>query len=325
MSEDRAALLVDDVLATPSALDLLLATYSAPDGPLAAVRRRLAPGPRRRVVLAGMGSSRFAALAVAAADTVHVELASARTIEPAADIVFVGISNSGRTPEVVEAVRHHRGRSLTIGLTNHPDRAVGEAADLVLPLVAGDERSGIASRTYAATVTALALLAAELSGGDAGETSTVLREAVGAARSLRAGRAAWLGVTADALDGADEIHIVGDGREIGALEQAALMLREGPRLRALPMDAGDWLHVGLYTLLPGGRAILFSGTPYDAEIAGTVARRGGRLVVVGHPVDGEGPAIPLPQVRGSAARAIVTAGVAELIAAELWARTGPAV
>ena len=150
---------------------------------------------------------------------------------------------------MVDAIREHRGRGLTIGLTNHPDRPVGTEADVALPLLAGDERSGIASRTYAATLAALALLVAEIAGPHDGSAARALRDAVEASRSLRAGRDAWVGAAADVLDGADEIHVIGDGREMGALEQAALMLREAPRLRALPMDAGDWLHVGLYTLL----------------------------------------------------------------------------
>ena len=37
------------------------------------------------------------------------------------------------------------------------------------------------------------------------------------------------------------------------------MLREAPRIAAHAFDTGDWLHVGLYTLLPGDPVLLFSG------------------------------------------------------------------
>ncbi len=358
MSVDRAALFLRDILATPDTLIRIIESHAVAAGsghPFANLDEELAslPAPPRTIVLTGMGSSRFAALALR--DDAHtgdpvqtrVELASALTSRASSDSVLVGISNSGRTPEVVEAIRSHRGTSLTIGLTNHPGRAVGETADVALPLLAGAEESGIASRTYAATLAVLALLAARVGDEHAPEagarvrysqTAGVLRDAVAAAAKLRDARDAWLAQAADVLDGADEIHVIGDARDIGALEQAALMLREAPRLRALPMDAGDWLHVGLYTLLPGGRAILFSGTPYDAEIAATVMARGGRLVVVGPPLDGATVTVPLsptaaaelqplaaptaqiPPAAVRAARAILTAGVAELIAVELWGR-----
>ena len=320
-SDDRARLLVEDILATPDTLEALIHAYAAPDGgPLSALRAALPADRPLRLILSGMGSSRFAALAFAEHGSVHVELASARALTPSTDTVFVGISNSGRTPEVVAAIRDHRGTSLTVGLTNHPDRAVGEAADLALPLLAGDERSGIASRTYAATVAALALVVGEITGRRDDGSAEDLRAVAVAARDLRDGWASWVAAASDVLDGADEIHVIGDGRAMGSLEQAALMFREAPRLRALPMDAGDWLHVGLYTMLPGGRAILFGGTPYDVEIAATIARRGGRLVAVGPAVNGADHVVPVPDVRGRAARAIVVAGVSELIAAELWCR-----
>lgn len=338
MSEDRAARFLDDILATPETLARLVDDHGGASSavhPLAALDDRLArsaAGPRR-LILTGMGSSRFAALAFAGSEGTGVELASARTSVPSAETVFVGISNSGRTPEVVDAIRAHRGTSLTIGLTNHPERPVGGEADVALALSAGEEVSGIASRTYAATLAVLAFLAVHVDVAPSGadrrldEVAAEMHAAVDAARTVRATRSAWLSGAADALDGADEIHVIGDGREIGSLEQAALMLREAPRLRAMPMDAGDWLHVGLYTMLPGGRAILFGGTPYDTEIAETVARRGGRLVVAvaglqGAVLDDAAAVVPVPRVRGRAARAIVAAGVAELIAAELWVRAG---
>ena len=57
----------------------------------------------------------------------------------------------------------------------------------------------------------------------------------------------------------------------------ALMLREGPRLRAAAHETADWLHTGIYTALPGYRALLLSGSPADPEIERVVARRGGVL------------------------------------------------
>ena len=111
-----------------------------------------------------MGSSRYAALLVAselraAGTSAWVEYASTGApTAPAADLVFVAISASGRTAEVVAAARRHRGQSLVVAVTNDPESALASEADHVLPLLAGSEGSGIATRTFRATVAVLAML-----------------------------------------------------------------------------------------------------------------------------------------------------------------------
>ena len=104
---DRSDLLRDDILAGPAALSRLFRAYDAPDSPLTAM---LASLPQdRRFAFAGMGSSRYAALLVAselraASGSAWVEYASTGApTAPAADLVFVAISASGRTAEVVAA------------------------------------------------------------------------------------------------------------------------------------------------------------------------------------------------------------------------------
>jgi hypothetical protein len=101
------------------------------------------------------------------------------------------------------------------------------------------------------------------------------------------------------------------------------MLREAPRILAVPFDTGDWLHVGQYTLYPGDAVMLHAGSPADAEAVATIHRRGGRVVAVGPDVSGADLRVPLPEaaLRHDGIRALVESAVAELIAAELWRRT----
>ena len=50
----------------------------------------------------------------------------------------IALSQSGRTPDVVEYVARARaGGALTLALTNDPGSELGQAAELVLPLAAG--------------------------------------------------------------------------------------------------------------------------------------------------------------------------------------------
>ncbi len=326
MSVDRSTALLEDILAAPAELAEVLRAQEAAirDLQVGALAR-----PTWRLV--GMGSSRFAALDAAcrlreAQRDAYAETASASTYSPGSrDTLVVAISASGRTPEVLNAAERNRGTSFVLALTANPDSPLARHADALIPLRADRaEASGVATLTYRATVAALASLAGL---GEPDEDRAALDASVVALQELIAGRHAWIADAADVLDGARHIHILGDGVRAGTLEQAALMLREGPRLPAMPFDTGDWLHVGLYTLLPGDPVLLYGGAPADAEAVRTIHRRGGRVVSVG-PVRSEEAAadvsIPLPQaaIANRLVRSIVESAVAELLAAELWRRTG---
>ena len=233
---------------------------------------------------------------------------------------MVAISASGGTREVVEAARRHRGRSRVIAITNDLESPLAAAADHVLPLLAGREGAGIATRTFRATVAVLGLLAGRWLGD--GPTPASLRPTVDALTAVMAGRSRWLAAAADSLDGAHAIDVIGDAADAALVHQAALLLREAPRLPAVAHDTGDWLHTAVYLALPRHRALLFSGAEADAEVVATIARRGGETIVVGNPVAGAAQTIALPATAGRFDRAIVGSVVAELIAAESWDRTG---
>lgn len=326
MSTDRSAALLDDVVAAPAELAAVLRRQRAAirDVQLGALAR-----PTWRLV--GMGSSRFAALeaAIRLRETGHdayAEVASASTFSPGShDTLLVAISASGSTPEVLSAVERHRGMSFVLGLTANADSPLARHADALVPLMADRaEVSGLASLTYRATVAALAALTGV---GEPDEDHAALDASVTALQDLVEGRHAWLTDAADLVDGARGVHVLGDGVRRGTLEQAALTLRQGPRLPAMPFDTGDWLHIGVHTLLPGDPVLLYGGAPADDEALRTIHRRGGRVVAVG-PVRSEEAAadvaIPLPQaaVENRLIRSIVEPAVAELLAAELWGRAG---
>jgi fructoselysine-6-P-deglycase FrlB-like protein len=158
-----------DVLAEPEGLARVLDAYGTANGPLAPLGA--APLDGRRVVLIGMGSSRFAALTAAShlrgrGVIAAAEYAStAAPTPPGADVLAIGISASGSTPETVEALERHRGTSRTVAITNAPDGPLGAVADAVLPLLAGPEEGGVACRTFQATLAVLHLWAASTRAG----------------------------------------------------------------------------------------------------------------------------------------------------------------
>jgi fructoselysine-6-P-deglycase FrlB-like protein len=308
MSADRLAAFLEDVLGEPQMLAGLLDAYVTPGGPLAGLPEVAAPV---RIVFAGLGSSRYAALDVAArlrADgrAAWAEYASADAgTPPARDVVFVAISASGSTPETVAAADRHRGTSLVVAVTNREGSPVAEAADVVLPLFAGVETSGVSTRTFLATNAVLTMLANRLRGASA--SVEALRPAVDGLERLLESRDAWLPPVADLLDGAEAIGVLAPASALGLAEQGALMLREGPRLRASAQEATDWLHTAIYTALPGYRGLLLPGVVDAERLTSVIAGRGGATVVA-------------PPVTGPAQ--LVLPAVADLLAVELWRRAG---
>lgn len=321
---DRPGLLLEDILQGPGALERLIDAYADPTGPMSALEPARLAG--NRIVLTGLGSSRYAAL-TAAADlrasgvAAWVEYASTSAgTPPGSDVVLIAISASGRTPEVIEAAGRHRGSSLVIGVTNDPGSPLAAAADVVLPLFAGQERSGVASRTFRATVAVLGLVGDRVLGRE--RSQSAMRPVVAALAEAIDARAAWLDDAVELLDGAAAIDVLGDAADLGTISQAALMLREGPRLPAEAHDAGDWLHTAIYGALPGHRAVLFGGTRYDETLVRVIAGRRGKTLVVGSAVDGAALAIGLPTStpEDTLGRGLVCSVVAELLSAELWRR-----
>jgi fructoselysine-6-P-deglycase FrlB-like protein len=310
---DRAALLERDILRSAASLGGVLDAYEASDA-----RVDIPPGAPVRFV--GLGSSRFASLVVAAelrpaGRAASVEPASAARAPWQAGEWLLAVSSSGRTPETVEVARRGPPGG-TVAVTNDPGSPLAEAADTVLPLSAGAERSGIATLTYRATLATLALATGAVAIPD-------LRAAIDAIDTLVGGRAAWLEAVVDALDAAESIDVVVDAARVGAAEQAALMLREAPRLRAEAREAGEWSHTAIYTALPGHRVVLLGPGRYQQDVATTVAGRGGTVVGIGVSIADAVVTVPLPVTLDvPIGRALVESVAVELAAATLWARAG---
>ncbi len=80
-----------------------------------------------------------------------------------ANTLVLGISQSGKSPDIVSVLLEaKRQGALTAAITNTPASDLGEAADIILDLQAGDELSLAATKTYTSQLTNLAILSAEL-------------------------------------------------------------------------------------------------------------------------------------------------------------------
>jgi glucosamine--fructose-6-phosphate aminotransferase (isomerizing) len=306
-----------DILDEPATLARVLEQADAPGSPVAQLARQI--DAARLVVLLGMGSSRFAALTVAArlrargiaavAEYASTDLPTA----PGTGVLAIGISATGGSEETVAALARHHGVSATVAITNDPDGALGATADLTVALHAGTEHGGVACKTFQATLAVLLRAA--------GIPTARLAPAVGAQQQLLETRERWLDPLLDLLDGAHTVYAIAPASRISSSLQSALMLREGPRIPADATETGDWAHVDVYlTKHPNYRALMFGGSPHDAAALEWIHPREARIVAVGRPIPGAALHIPFPHAGDPLVAALVDVTVAELTAATWWRR-----
>lgn len=81
--------------------------------------------------------------------------------------LVVGISQSGRSPDIIAVIEEgkRQGRP-TLVLTNDPDSPLARAADYLINLHAAPERAVAATKSYTASLAALALFSAALNADD---------------------------------------------------------------------------------------------------------------------------------------------------------------
>jgi glutamine---fructose-6-phosphate transaminase (isomerizing) len=196
--------------------------------------------------------------------------------------LVIGISQSGKSPDVVEVVAEARrqGRP-TIALTNTPSSPLGLAADGVLKLEAGKEQAVAATKTYVNSLGAVALLFA---------TSTADAQALGELQRLPEQLAAqldlsWEHVTEiDPLGTVDGGTVVSRGINYCTAFEIALKIRELSGLLFESWSAADLMHgpvaaIGegwpVFAVAPSGPALGAMAEAVDA-----VAARGARTVVI---------------------------------------------
>ena len=314
------ALFLEDLEAKPASLARLADAFRAGD-PLGSLPQR-----PRRLLLVGMGSSRYAAvdaalrMRAAGLDAV-AEYASA-TIgwPPDNDLIVLAISASGESAETIKAVERYRGRSRVVALTDAPRSTIATLADEVVPLGAGEERGGVACRSFQHTQLILRAVEARL-GGRQLDMPALCDRVAEATADLLDGRSDWLPAVAAAVDGPDGVFLLAPTERLSSAEQGALVVREGPRRQAVGCETGDWSHVDVYlTKTLDYRALLFAGSPWDGEALEWMAKRGSTFVSVGAEVPGARAAVRYEGDDDGDVAALTEVLVPELLAATWWHR-----
>jgi glucosamine--fructose-6-phosphate aminotransferase (isomerizing) len=199
----------------------------------------------------------------------------------------IGISQSGETPDVVAwLARAGEAGATTLAITNGAGSALARAADHVLEVGAGEERSIAATKTYTGTLAVIALLAGELAGRGP-RMAQALAETADAADAVLHGLDAAVAPVAAALAPIDRMYLVARGIELASANEVALKLTEVCYLGAKAMSATAMAH--------GPVAALDAEVPLWAIAAGdatlpAVAEAVRRARDAGAPVIASGPA-----------------------------------
>ena len=162
----------------------------------------------------------------------------------------LGLSQSGRTPDVVQYVeRARRAGAYTVAVTNDPSSELATVAEDVLPLGAGPENAVAATKTYLNQVAALALLAAHAAGRGA-DAERDVREVARLLEGLVASLAPRIASVALPFAFAGRMFVIGRGAEFATAREIALKLLETCRVAAEPLTTTDLAHGPVAALDP---------------------------------------------------------------------------
>jgi glucosamine--fructose-6-phosphate aminotransferase (isomerizing) len=250
--------------------------------------RRLAP---RAVVTCARGSSDHAAtyakylietrarvLTASAAPSVSSVYGVAQDLR---GCLFIAISQSGRSPDLLASVAAAKASGAAIlALCNSPGAPLMAAADLVIELRAGAETSVAATKSFLATLAALARLVASWTRDAAFESALQSLPAL-----MDASWALDWSSALPVLEPAGNLYVIGRGLGLGSAQEIALKCKETCGLHAEAFSSAELRH-GPYTLL--GRefpALLLAqrdaSLPGVEALAGDLVQRGVPVLLAG--------------------------------------------
>jgi glucosamine--fructose-6-phosphate aminotransferase (isomerizing) len=195
--------------------------------------------------------------------------------------LVVGISQSGQSPDIVAVLEEGRrqGRP-TLAITNDGASPLAAAADHVIELHAGQERSVAATKTYTAQLAVMALLAAAWSGRP---------ERLAELRGVPEALSATLAGAADVMRRAERYRymeqcvVIGRGYNYATALELALKLKELTYVQAVAYSSADFRHGPIATISEGLPAILImpAGLALDdmLDLARDLQGRGAELLI----------------------------------------------
>lgn len=266
----------------------------------AAIGRRLRASPPAAVVTCARGSSDHAATyakylieTMTGTPTASAALSIASLYDApavAGNRLCLAISQSGKSPDLLAAVEQQRDAgAFVVVLVNAEGSTLASLADVAIPLSAGVERSVAATKSYIASLAAIAALVA------AWAEDTVLDDALTAlpAQLKQAFALDW-SPAVGAFRDATNLFVLGRGYGLGAAQEAALKFKETSGLHAESFSSAEVRHGPMAIVGDAFHVLALGGTDRAAAGVRTVAdefRGRGATVLLADPKGGDLPAI----------------------------------
>ena len=202
------------------------------------------------------------------------------------DCLFVAISQSGRSPDLLATARAAReAGALVVALVNVEESPLADLADETLPLRAGPETAVAATKSYIASLAGVARLVAEWSEDEE------LRAALAALPALLANawELDWSGARKMLVD-ANHLFVIARGVGLGVAQEAALKLKETCGLHAEAYSGAEVRHGPQALLGSAFPALVFAQDdatrPGLEALAGDLVARGVEVACAGSRVAG---------------------------------------
>jgi len=255
--------LQQEILEQPTALQHLLEAESGNITHVAAAIRRRNP---RFVMLAARGSSdnaaRYGQYLFEAHNHLPVALATPslftlyKSPPNLTEALVLAISQSGQSPDILAvAAEGRRQGALTVAVTNDPASPLASLAEHCIDLHAGPERAVAASKTYTASLLALAILSVALSEDE--EQHRALDHMPSLVAQTLVQTESILSASGTYKE-AEACVVIGRGYNYATAFEIALKLKELAYILAEPYSSADFQH--------GPVALVESGFPVIAIV-----------------------------------------------------------
>ena len=269
--------------------------------------RKLQP---RAVITCARGSSDHAATYAKYLIETHAQVLTASAAPSISSVygvtqnvrgcLFIAISQSGRSPDLLASVASAKASGATVlALCNSADSPLIAAADLVVELCAAPETSVAATKSYLASLAAIARVVASWTQASALDAALEqLPDLMDKSWELD-----WSAALAQ-LEHAGNLYVVGRGLGLGAAQEIALKCKETFGIHAEAFSSAELRHGPFALLGPRFPALLLAqrdGTLSGIELlAAELARRDVPVLLAGAHAPG---ATLLPTIDAAAALA----------------------
>jgi glucosamine--fructose-6-phosphate aminotransferase (isomerizing) len=201
--------------------------------------------------------------------------------------LLIGISQSGQSPDIVQVLSEgKRQQRPTIAVTNDPNSPLAESADFVVNLHAGSEQAVAATKTYTASLAALALLSSHFQNG---------QEQIRSILMLPGKMAVTLEKIGEGLDRIERYRymehcaVIGRGFNYSTAFEIALKIKELTRVVAEPYSSADFRHGPIAMVKEGFPVLVIAPTgEVSADVRDLISdlrRRKSEILVISDDAD----------------------------------------